>query len=138
MIYNKILPTIDEGVGTLFDTTEVSKIMIINMLKHAKLDDKYLYIVGVDSQRFREYYISVSEKCHELNELIVQEGCINTAVVSPKAMFLFNNMESCYQFKNYFERITDPEELVRYTLAYQSTEYIVMTLDVLIPDVFIN
>ncbi|MBQ8038472.1 MAG: hypothetical protein IJ274_01115 [Lachnospiraceae bacterium] len=133
MIYYKKYPTVNEGVGTLFDTPEPIKQMLTNMLGQTDFDDKHLFISEMDTEQFREYYNAVVQKCDEINELFFHEDGVNTAVVFPKLMYLFHNLESCYLLKNYFDKAATPEELAQRELAYQSTDHIIMTLDISAP-----
>lgn len=133
MVYYTELPTIAEGVGVLFDTPEAMKKLIKNMLGQINIEDKYLFISNMSVEQFREYYRAVMKKCEEINEIFIHEDGINVAVVCPKIMFVFHNLESCYLLKSYLEKIEDEEELVNNELIYQSTEHIVMTLDILAP-----
>ena len=133
MIYYNKYPTVNEGIGVLFDTPDSMKMMLSNMLEQVDFDDRYLFITEMDTKQFGEYYQAVKKKCDELNELFMQEGGINTAVVFPKLMYLFHNLESCYYLKDYFEKLSDPEELAKSELAYQSNAHIIMTLDISAP-----
>lgn len=130
MVYYKKYPTVNEGIRVLFDTSEPIKKILANMLGQVDLDDKYLFISEMEAGQFREYYQSVVQKCYELNELFVQEGSVNTTVVTSKLMYVCHNLESCYFLKDYLQSISDPEELVRGELTYTSTYHIVSILDI--------
>lgn len=133
MVYYTELPTIAEGVGVLFDTPVVIKKLIKNMLGEINIEDKYLFISNMSTEQFREYYRAVMKKCEEINEIFIHEDGINVAVVYPKTMFVFQNLESCYLLKSYLEKIEDEEELAKNELTYQSTDHIVMSLDISAP-----
>lgn len=133
MVYYKKYPTVNEGIGVLFDTPDSMKMMLGNMLGQVNFEDKYLFISEMDVEQFREYYQAVMKKCDEINELFMQEDGINTAVVFPKLMYVFHNLESCYYLKDYFDKLSDPEELAKSELAYQSNDHIIMTLDISAP-----
>lgn len=133
MVYYKKYPTINEGVGTLFDTPQPIKKMLANMLGQVDFNDRYMFISEMETGQFKEYYQSVAKKCDELNELFRQENGVNVAVVFPKLMYVCHNLESCYLLKDYFRRISDPEELARSEMAYQSTYHVILTLDISAP-----
>ena len=101
MVYYKKYPTVNEGIRVLFDTSEPIKKILANMLGQVDLDDKYLFISEMEAGQFREYYQSVVQKCYELNELFVQEGSVNTTVVTSMLMYVCHNLESCYFLKDY-------------------------------------
>lgn len=87
----------------------------------------------MDTKQFRKYYSAVIRKCDEINELFLQEDGVNTAVVFPKFMYLFHNLESCYLLKSYFDNAVTQEELAQRELAYQSTDRVILTLDISAP-----
>ena len=121
MEHNDSYFTLEIGITFLFDADEALKTIIKEQPGCDYLEDKYLYIVGMDGKKFTKYYQAVIEKCEEINELFHNGSGINEAVVSPKVMFLFEDMKSCDYFREYFERIDDSEEKVRTELAYGST-----------------
>lgn len=133
MVYYQKYPTVNEGVGALFDTPKPIKQMLANMLGQADFEDKHLFISEMDTKQFRKYYSAVIRKCDEINELFLQEDGINTAVVFPKFMYLFHNLESCYLLKSYFDNAVTQEELAQRELAYQSTDRVILTLDISAP-----
>lgn len=120
--------TLEIGITFLFDAEETLKTIIKKQLGCDYIEDKYLYIVGMNARQLTNYHRAVSEKCEEINEIYQNNSGINEAVVCPKMMFLFEDMKSCDYFREYFEKIDDPVEKVQAELAYGSTGSIAMKL----------
>lgn len=125
--------SVEQGITVLFDINKYLKILIENMLGKENINDKYLYIVGMDASAFRSYYHDVCIKCEEINQIYHNDSGINEAVACPKMMFLFDNMNSCKNFKDYFEKIEDASEKVHNELVYGSTDSVSMTLSIFNP-----
>lgn len=133
MVYENNLPPVGKGITVLFDINDSIKTLVCNMLEKESVEDKYLYLVGVDTLQFGLYYRNVCKECEDINQLFYSSGDINNGIVCPKVMFLFDNMNSCKNFKVFFEKIDDPVEKVQNELAYSSTENIAMTLSIFNP-----
>lgn len=133
MVYENSFPDIRKGITLLFDANESIKTLVCNMLDKESVEDKYLYLVGMDTLQFRLYYQNVCKECEEINQLFYNSGDINNGIACPKVMFLFDNMNSCKNFRDFFEKIDDPVEKVRNELAYGSTDNIAMTLSIFNP-----
>lgn len=130
MVYENNLPPVGKGITVLFDINDSIKTLVCNMLEKESVEDKYLYLVGVDTLQFGLYYRDVCKECEDINQLFYCSGDINNGIVCPKVMFLFDNMNSCINFKDFFEKIDDPVEKVQNELAYSSTDNIAMTLSI--------
>lgn len=130
MIHNDNGLTLEMGITFLFDTDEALKTIIKKQLGCDYIEDKYLYIVGMNAKKFNDYYHAVLKKCEELNDIYQNVSGINESVVFPKIMFLFDNMKSCDYFREYFERIDDPAQKVSTELAYGSTDHVAMKLTI--------
>lgn len=130
MEHNNSCLTLEMGITFLFDTEETLKTIIKKHLGCDYIEDKYLYIVGMNAKKFTDYYQAVCEKCVEINEIYHNSSGINETVVCPKTMFLFDNTKSCDYFREYFEGIDDSEQKVRTELAYGSTASIAMKLTI--------
>ena len=133
MVYENNLPPVGKGITVLFDINDSIKTLVCNMLEKDSVEDKYLYLVGVDTLQFGLYYRDVCKECEDINQLFYSCGDINNGIVCPKVMFLFDNMNSCKNFKDFFEKIDDPVEKVQNELAYSSTDNIAMTLSIYNP-----
>ncbi|MGN0155117.1 MAG: hypothetical protein ACI4A3_11770 [Lachnospiraceae bacterium] len=133
MVYENNLPPVGKGITVLFDINDSIKTLVCNMLEKESVEDKYLYLVGVDTLQFGLYYRDVCKECEDINQLFYSSGDINNGIVCPKVMFLFDNMNSCKNFKDFFEKIDDPVEKVQNELAYSSTDNIAMTLSIYNP-----
>lgn len=133
MVYENNLPPVGKGITVLFDINDSIKTLVCNMLEKESVEDKYLYLVGVDTLQFGLYYRDVCKECEDINQLFYSCGDINNGIVCPKVMFLFDNMNSCKNFKDFFEKIDDPVEKVQNELAYSSTDNIAMTLSIYNP-----
>lgn len=133
MVYENNLPPVGKGITVLFDINDSIKTLVCNMLEKESVEDKYLYLVGVDTLQFGLYYRDVCKECEDINQLFFSSGDINNGIVCPKVMFLFDNMNSCKNFKDFFEKIYDPVEKVQNELAYSSTDNIAMTLSIFNP-----
>lgn len=133
MVYEKNLPPVGKGITVLFDINDSIKTLVCNMLEKESVENKYLYLVAVDTLQFGLYYRDVCKKCEDINQLFYSCGNINNGIVCPKVMFLFDNMNSCKNFKDFFEKIDDPVEKVQNELAYCSTDNIAMTLSIFNP-----
>ena len=133
MVYENNLPPVGKGITVLFDINDSIKTLVCNMLEKESVEDKYLYLVGVDTLQFGLYYRDVCKECEDINQLFYSCGDINSGIVCPKVMFLFDNMNSCKNFKDFFEKIDDPVEKVQNELAYSSTDNIAMTLSIFNP-----
>lgn len=133
MVYENNLPPVGKGITVLFDINDSIKTLVCNMLEKESVEDKYLYLVGVDTLQFGLYYRDVCKECEDINQLFYSCGDINNGIVCPKVMFLFENMNSCKNFKDFFEKIDDPVEKVQNELAYSSTDNIAMTLSIYNP-----
>ncbi len=133
MVYENNLPPVGKGITVLFDINDSIKTLVCNMLEKESVEDKYLYLVGVDTLQFGLYYRDVCKECEDINQLFYSCGDINNGIVCPKVMFLFDNMNSCKNFKDFFEKIDDPVEKVQNELAYSSTDNIAMTLSIFNP-----
>ena len=133
MVYENNLPPVGKGITVLFDINDSIKTLVCNMLEKDSVEDKYLYLVGVDTLQFGLYYRDVCKECEDINQLFYSSGDINNGIVCPKVMFLFDNMNSCKNFKDFFEKIDDPVEKVQNELAYSSTDNIAMTLSIFNP-----
>lgn len=133
MVYENNLPPVGKGITVLFDINDSIKTLVCNMLEKESVEDKYLYLVGVDTLQFGLYYRDVCKECEDINQLFYSSGDINNGIVCPKVMFLFDNMNSCKNFKDFFEKIDDPVEKVQNELAYSSTDNIAMTLSIFNP-----
>lgn len=133
MVYENNLPPVGKGITVLFDINDSIKTLVCNMLEKESVEDKYLYLVGVDTLQFGLYYRDVCKECEDINQLFYSCGDINNGIVCPKVMFLFDNMNSCKNFKDFFEKIDDPIEKVQNELAYSSTDNIAMTLSIYNP-----
>lgn len=133
MVYENNLPTVGKGITVLFDINDSIKTLVCNMLEKESVEDKYLYLVGVDTLQFGLYYRDVCKECEDFNQIFYSSGDINNGIVCPKVMFLFDNMNSCKNFKDFFEKIDDPVEKVQNELAYSSTDNIAMTLSIFNP-----
>lgn len=133
MVYENNLPPVGKGITVLFDINDSIKTLVCNMLEKESVEDKYLYLVGVDTLQFGLYYRDVCKECEDINQLFYRSGDINNGIVCPKVMFLFDNMNSCKNFKDFFEKIYDPVEKVQNELAYSSTDNIAMTLSIFNP-----
>jgi len=133
MVYENNLPPVGKGITVLFDINDSIKTLVCNMLEKESVEDKYLYLVGVDTLQFGLYYRDVCKECEDINQLFYSCGDINNGIVCPKVMFLFDNMNSCKNFKEFFEKIDDPVEKVQNELAYSSTDNIAMTLSIFNP-----
>lgn len=133
MVYENNLPPVGKGITVLFDINDSIKTLVCNMLEKESVEDKYLYLVGVDTLQFGLYYRDVCKECEDINQLFYSSGDINNGIVCPKVMFLFDNMNSCKNFMDFFEKIDDPVEKVQNELAYSSTENIAMTLSIFNP-----
>lgn len=133
MLYENILPDIRKGITVLFDANDSIKTLVCNMLDKESVEDKYLYLVGMDPLQFGLYYRNVCKECEEINQLFYNSGDINNSIACPKVMFLFDNMKSCKNFMDFFEKIDDPVEKVQNELAYGSTDNIAMTLSIFNP-----
>ena len=133
MVYENNLPPVGKGITVLFDINDSIKTLVCNMLEKESVEDKYLYLVGVDTLQFGLYYRDVCKECEDINQLFYSCGDINNGIVCPKVMFLFDNMNSCKNFKDFFEKIDYPVEKVQNELAYSSTDNIAMTLSIFNP-----
>ena len=133
MVYENNLPPVGKGITVLFDINDSIKTLVCNMLEKDSVEDKYLFLVGVDTLQFGLYYRDVCKECEDINQLFYSSGDINNGIVCPKVMFLFDNMNSCKNFKDFFEKIDDPIEKVQNELAYSSTDNIAMTLSIYNP-----
>ena len=133
MVYENSLPDIRKGITLLFDANDSIKTLVCNMLDKESVEDKYLYLVGMDTLQFGLYYRNVCKECEEINQLFYNGGDINNGIACPKVMFLFDNMKSCKNFRDFFEKIDDPVEKVQNELAYGSTDNIAMTLSIFNP-----
>lgn len=133
MVYENNLPPVGKGITVLFDINDSIKTLVCNMLEKESVEDKYLYLVGVDTLKFGLYYRDVCKECEDINQIFYSSGDINNGIVCPKEMFLFDNMNSCKNFKDFFEKIDDPVEKVQNELAYSSTDSIAMTLSIFNP-----
>ncbi len=133
MVYENSLPDIRKGITVLFDANDSIKTLVCNMLDKESVEDKYLYLVGMDTLQFGLYYRNVCKECEEINQLFYNSGDINNSIACPKVMFLFDNMNSCKNFMDFFEKIDDPVEKVQNELAYGSTDNIAMTLSIFNP-----
>lgn len=133
MVYENNLPPVGKGITVLFDINDSIKTLVCNMLEKESVEDKYLYLVGVDTLQFGLYYRDVCKECEDINQLFYSSGDINNGIVCPKVMFLFDNMNSCKNFKDFFEKIDDSVEKVQNELAYSSTDNIAMTLSIYKP-----
>lgn len=133
MVYENNLPPVGKGITVLFDINDSIKTLVCNMLEKESVEDKYLYLVGVDTLQFGLYYRDVCKECEDINQLFYSSGDINNGIVCPKVMFLFDNMNSCKNFKDFFEKIDAPVEKVQNELAYSSTDNIAMTLSIFNP-----
>ena len=133
MVYENNLPPVGKGITVLFDINDSIKTLVCNMLEKESVEDKYLYLVGIDTLQFGLYYRDVCKECEDINQLFYNSGDINNGIVCPKVMFLFDNMNSCINFKDFFEKIDDPVEKVQNELAYSSTDNIAMTLSIFNP-----
>lgn len=133
MVYENNLPPVGKGITVLFDINDSIKTLVCNMLEKDSVEDKYLYLVGVDTLQFGLYYRDVCKECEDINQIFYSSGDINNGIVCPKVMFLFDNMNSCKNFKDFFEKIDDPVEKVQNELAYSSTDNIAMTLSIFNP-----
>lgn len=133
MVYENNLPPVGKGITVLFDINDSIKTLVCNMLEKESVEDKYLYLVGVDTLQFGLYYRDVCKECEDINQFFYSSGDINNGIVCPKVMFLFDNMNSCKNFKDFFEKIDDPVEKVQNELAYSSTDNIAMTLSIFNP-----
>lgn len=133
MVYENNLPPVGKGITVLFDINDSIKTLVCNMLEKESVEDKYLYLVGVDTLQFGLYYRDVCKECEDINQLFYSSGDINNGIVCPKVMFLFDNMNSCKNFIDFFEKIDDPVEKVQNELAYSSTDNIAMTLSIYNP-----
>lgn len=133
MVYENNLPPVGKGITVLFDINDSIKTLVCNMLEKESVEDKYLYLVGVDTLQFGLYYRDVCKECEDINQIFYSSGDINNGIVCPKVMFLFDNMNSCKNFKDFFEKIDDPVEKVQNELAYSSTDSIAMTLSIFNP-----
>ena len=133
MVYENNLPPVGKGITVLFDINDSIKTLVCNMLEKDSVEDKYLYLVGVDTLQFGLYYRDFCKECEDINQLFYSCGDINNGIVCPKVMFLFDNMNSCKNFKDFFEKIDDPVEKVQNELAYSSTDNIAMTLSIFNP-----
>lgn len=133
MVYENNLPPVGKGITVLFDINDSIKTLVCNMLEKESVEDKYLYLVGVDTLQFGLYYRDVCKECEDINQIFYSSGDINNGIVCPKVMFLFDNMNSCKNFKDFFEKIDDPVEKVQNELAYSSTDNIAMTLSIFNP-----
>lgn len=133
MVYENNLPPVGKGITVLFDINDSIKTLVCNMLEKESVEDKYLYLVGVDTLQFGLYYRDVCKECEDINQLFYSSGDINNGIVCPKVMFLFDNMNSCKNFKDFFEKIDDSVEKVQNELAYSSTDNIAMTLSIYNP-----
>ena len=133
MVYENNLPPVGKGITVLFDINDSIKTLVCNMLEKESVEDKYLYLVGVDTLQFGLYYRDVCKECEDINQIFYSSGDINNGIVCPKVMFLFDNMNSCKNFKDFFEKIDDPVEKVQNELAYSSTDNIAMTLSIYNP-----
>lgn len=54
MVCYKRIPTVAEGVGVLFDTSETMQVLLGNIIEGVDLDDKYLFITDMDTSDFLE------------------------------------------------------------------------------------
>lgn len=133
MVYENNLPPVGKGITVLFDINDSIKTLVCNMLEKESVEDKYLYLIGVDTLQFGLYYRDVCKECEDINQLFYSSGDINNGIVCPKVMFLFDNMNSCKNFIDFFEKIDDPVEKVQNELAYSSTDNIAMTLSIYNP-----
>lgn len=133
MVYESSFPTVGYGITVLFDINESVKTLVCHMLGKESVEDKYLYLVGVNILQFGIYYRNVCKECEDINQIFYSSEDINFGIVCPKVVFLFDNMDSCRYFKDYFEKIDDPVEKVRNELAYGSTDIISMTLSIFNP-----
>lgn len=133
MVCEHSIPPVEKGITTLFDIKDSIKTLICNMLGKENVEDKYIYFIGVDPLQFRQYYQNVSKECEDINQIFRGGGYINNCVVTPKHMFLFEDMNSCENFRKFFENIDDPAEKVQNELAYGSTDNIAMTLSIFDP-----
>lgn len=133
MVYENNLPPVGKGITVLFDINDSIKTLVCNMLEKESVEDKYLYLIGVDTLQFGLYYRDVCKECEDINQIFYSSGDINNGIVCPKVMFLFDNMNSCKNFKDFFEKIDDPVEKVQNELAYSSTDSIAMTLSIFNP-----
>ena len=133
MVYENNLPPVGKGITVLFDINDSIKTLVCNMLEKESVEDKYLYLVGVDTLQFGLYYRDVCKECEDINQLFYSSGDIKKGIVCPKVMFLFDNMNSCKNFKDFFEKIDDSVEKVQNELAYSSTDNIAMTLSIYNP-----
>ena len=133
MVYENNLPPVGKGITVLFDINDSIKTLVCNMLEKESVEDKYLYLVGVDTLQFGLYYREVCKECEDINQLFYSSGDINNGIVCPKVMFLFDSMNSCNNFKDFFEKIDDSVEKVQNELAYSSTDNIAMTLSIYNP-----
>lgn len=133
MMLEGSFPDVREGITVLFDANESIKTLVCNMLQKECVEDKYLYLVGVDTLQFELYYHNVCRECESINQLFCNCGEINNDIVCPKTMFLFDNMISYKYFRDFFEKIDSPVEKVQNELAYGSTENIAMKLSIFHP-----
>ena len=133
MVYENSFPDIRKGITLLFDANDSIKTLVCNMLDKESVEDKYLSLVSMDTLQFRLYYQNVCKECEEINQLFYNSGDINNGIACPKVMFLFDNMKSCKNFRDFFEKIDDPVEKVQNELAYGSTDNIAMTLSIFNP-----
>ena len=59
MIHNDNGLTLEMGITFLFDTDEALKTIIKKQLGCDYIEDKYLYIVGMNAKKFNDYYHAV-------------------------------------------------------------------------------
>ena len=104
MVYENNLPPVGKGITVLFDINDSIKTLVCNMLEKESVEDKYLYLVGVDTLQFGLYYRDVCKECEDINQLFYSCGDINNGIVCPKVMFLFDNMNSCKNFKDFIKQ----------------------------------
>ncbi|MGN0152812.1 MAG: hypothetical protein ACI4A3_00045, partial [Lachnospiraceae bacterium] len=74
MVYENSFPDIRKGITLLFDANDSIKTLVCNMLDKESVEDKYLYLVSMDTLQFRLYYQNVCKECEEINQLFYNSG----------------------------------------------------------------
>lgn len=130
MIYNQVLPDVDAGVTILSGVQDAIMLLIKEMLHNGDMNDRYLFIVGIEPKAFRAYYQQVEKRCYEINRLFEDEDVPDeeTLPTFPKGMFLFTDMESCLNFKMGFDKSCDAEEEELYELSFASNANTILNI----------
>ena len=130
MVFRKSIPSVSEGITLLSDVPDGMELMLKPMIGEVSPEDRFLYLVGVDTYQFGLFYRKVCKECDEINQLFYLSDDIGNGIVCPKTMFLFDNLISCKHFHDYFDKLEDPVDRAQAERTYSSTDSIAMTLSI--------